>query len=574
MKRTWFLLMVCLFSSAALATFRFNAGQGAWADGTMWDKGFPPLTTSEELKITRADNICRVDSNIGTYSNAPRVSVANAETTPAKIVIEADGYLSVGEFRIGAGGATGEGSTGIAEQTGGTLYANDVYVSRYGGSAPPIKGYYTISGGLLSYNPSANGRLYVGTGAGGGYTEGTFTMIGNQPTVQMDTLYVGHDGSGNSARVGTGTIEFVIGASGVSALELSDAVWLDGMAELSTALLEVSTEETTLADADIVLITLAASSAVNGTFDALNGGPAIEGSEVILADNIYALTYQYNGNGDTYSNDVALVYVAGVNERPNSPAPANLAVLGTSPLTLSWTNPDPNDGVSDLVCTVYFGTEPNYPDNDSVTLAANASSVEINGTSFPASGTQPIANGQTFYWLVEVSDPSWGPEPIKGSLWSFTTDYNAEPAADAGPDQAVWLGKSGTAGQELVTLSGIITDDGRPLDPGQVTSLWTQEDNGAPAVIGDPLADPASVLITQRGTYVFVLTADDGEKQDTDSVQVFVGSDACDASHLSSGQPYNDADFNQDCIVDLVDFATMIAANWLDCTDTQTNCLN
>lgn len=574
MKRVCFMLILCLFSSGALATFRFNAGEGAWSDNAMWDKGFPPLTTSEELKITRADNICRVNSNIGTYTAGPRVSIANAEATPAKVIIEGDGYLSVGEFRVGAGGATGEGSVGIAEQTGGTLYANDVYVSRYGGTVSPIKGSYTISGGLLSFNPSSNGRLYVGTGAGGGYTEGTLTIIGSQATIEMDSLYVGHDGSGTAARVGTGTIEFVVGASGVSVLELTDAVYLDGMAELSTTLLEVSTEETTLADADIVLISIAASAAVNGTFDALNGGPATEGSEIILADNIYALTYQYNANGDAAANDIALVYVAGVDERPNSPAPAHAAVLGASPLTLSWTNPDPNDGISDIVCTVYFGTDPNYTANESKTLAANASSVEINETNFGIAGTQPIANGKTFYWLVEVLDPSYGSEPFKGSLWSFTTDYNEAPAVDGGGDQVAWLGKSGTAGQEAITLDGIITDDGRPLNPGQVTSVWTQDDNGAPAVIASPQADPATVVITQRGTYVFTLTADDGEKQASDSVEVVVGDNSCDASHLSSGELYNAADFNEDCIVDLEDFASMIAANWLDCTDTQTHCLD
>lgn len=570
MKKLCFLLLVFIFlSSGALATYRFNEGEGSWSDGTMWDKGFPPLDTTEELKITRADNICRVDSNIGTYTGTPRVSIANAESTPAKIVIEANGYLSIGEFRVGAGGATGEGSTGVAEQTGGTLLANDYYIGRYGGSVAPRRGSYTISNGTLSFNAGANGRLYVGAGNGGGYVEGTFTVIGSAATIQMDTLYVGSDGT----NYGKGTVAFQIAASGVSPIELTDGIILDALGESSITNLEITTQETTLADTDIVLATIAATASVTGVFDAMNEGPAAEGTEIILADNIYSLTYQYNANGN--SNDIALVYVAGTDERPHTPNPANGATLGSSPQTLSWINPDPNDGVSSITCTVYLGLEPNLLQMDSATLDPDISIVVVNESNFENFGTQPLTNGTLYYWAVACDDPSAGPDPIIGPMWSFTTDFNSEPSVNAGPDQTVWLGKSGIPGQEVVYLDGTTSDDGRPLDPGAYTVLWTQDDNGAPTVTISPNdVDDTSVTITQAGTYVFKLTADDTDKTNEDTVEIIVGNTACEASHMSTGHDYDPGDYNQDCVVDLVDFAELIAANWLNCTDTQTNCGN
>ena len=272
MKKSWFLLIaLCLISSGALATFRFNAGEGSWSDTLMWDKGLPPLTTTEELKITRANNICHVDSNIGTYT--VRLSIANAVSTPAKIIIEANGVLGVGEFRVGAGGATGEGSVGIAEQTGGSLSVNDLYVGRYGGSVTPIRGSYTISGGTLTYNASSNGRLYVGAANGGGYVEGTFTVVGNAATIQMDTLYVGSD----TTNSGKGTLAFQVGASGVSAIQVTDGVILDATGAGSITNLEISTQAATLADTDIVLAVTTGNAVVAGTFDAMNGGWRLKG---------------------------------------------------------------------------------------------------------------------------------------------------------------------------------------------------------------------------------------------------------------------------------------------------------
>jgi hypothetical protein len=142
---------------------------------------------------------------------------------------------------------------------------------------------------------------------------------------------------------------------------------------------------------------------------------------------------------------------------------------------------------------------------------------------------------------------------------------------DAGSDQDAWLGMSGIAGQEVIQLSGSVSDpDGDPVD-----ILWTQVDNDAPSVVIDPNdVNDSSVVITVRGDYAFMLTATDNIADPvSDTVRIVVGDTSCDTSHISSGLPYDPGDANQDCIVNLEDFAILIAPNWLDCTDTLTHCV-
>lgn len=64
-----------------------------------------------------------------------------------------------------------------------------------------------------------------------------------------------------------------------------------------------------------------------------------------------------------------------------------------------------------------------------------------------------------------------------------------------------------------------------------------------------------------------MLTADDGEKQDSSTVRIVVGDNSCDASHLETGSAYAPGDDNEDCVVDLEDFLSLIARDWLNNTD-------
>ncbi len=153
-------------------------------------------------------------------------------------------------------------------------------------------------------------------------------------------------------------------------------------------------------------------------------------------------------------------------------------------------------------------------------------------------------------------------------------DDNQPPVVQLGPNIVAWLGMSGTPGEETTDLVPLnVSDDGLPDQT--LTVIWTQVANGAPNATINPVdQEVTSVTVTSAGVYEFMLTADDGAKENSDTVEVIVGTDACEASHMSTGDPYNPADENEDCVVDLRDFTAFIVDNWLDCSDTLTNCGN
>lgn len=241
------------------------------------------------------------------------------------------------------------------------------------------------------------------------------------------------------------------------------------------------------------------------------------------------------------------------------PNPEIDQIVSNTLAALSWTNPEPNIPGTLITCEVFLGTEPNLLTMDRKTLAAGATSVAINTTNFPTYGA--LANNTRYYWKVDCYDPSRQPALIPGEMWSFFVGQ--PPSVNAGPDQSVWL----TDGSVTVNLDGTVSDD------GPFTVAWTQVSTGAPAVTISPAdVQDTSVTITARGDYQFMLTADDGIMQSSDTVRIVVGNTPCDASHLALGTPYNAADANRDCIVNLADFAVLIADDWLECSDTLTYC--
>jgi hypothetical protein len=246
------------------------------------------------------------------------------------------------------------------------------------------------------------------------------------------------------------------------------------------------------------------------------------------------------------------------------PSPVNDATVGTSLSTLSWTLPEPNVPGTLISCDVYLGTEPNVLTMDKAILAPGVNSVAVNKANFPKYGE--LANTTTYYWWVDCHDASREPDLIPGEIWSFYTYDNLAPTVNAGDDQVTWL----TNDPNTITLVGTADDDGQPS--GTLTVAWTRTAGPATAVISSANQLSTLVSFVEPGDYTFTLTANDSELQTSDAVRVVVGAGPCDASHVFTGDLYNDADANQDCLVDLADFIELIASDWLSCTDTLTHC--
>ena len=95
---------------------------------------------------------------------------------------------------------------------------------------------------------------------------------------------------------------------------------------------------------------------------------------------------------------------------------------------------------------------------------------------------------------------------------------NTAPVVDAGPDLAIPAG--GTA-----TLSGSVTDDGRPLRAG-LTASWSTVSGPGTVSFAQPSAPVTTATFTAPGSYVLRLTASDTQLTGSDDVTVLVQASA------------------------------------------------
>lgn len=149
--------------------------------------------------------------------------------------------------------------------------------------------------------------------------------------------------------------------------------------------------------------------------------------------------------------------------------------------------------------------------------AAGAPSVTLSGTNTTAgssSGRTTIAAGHT--WGV-ISTPDGAPLTAYGVIALGVSDANLPPVVNAGPDQSLSV-----TGPLDVQLAGSATDDGQPDPPGALTYAWTRVSGPVSATFADATDPQTTVQLSEAGTYVFRLTADDGELADSDDVTVTV----------------------------------------------------
>ena len=158
-----------------------------------------------------------------------------------------------------------------------------------------------------------------------------------------------------------------------------------------------------------------------------------------------------------------------------------------NPLTLSWTNLDPNLLGDSVYVDVWFGTDPNKLQplvySKVVTAGENVSSAEVDASVIG-----------TYYWQVDsyIYGPAHINEPnmIEGPVWKFNaiSDLPPESVTIDTPDMITWSGKP-------VNLDATVVDDGT----SELTYLWTATSNMGDTIVftpGDDVEDPI-VTITK-----------------------------------------------------------------------------
>ncbi len=257
----------------------------------------------------------------------------------------------------------------------------------------------------------------------------------------------------------------------------------------------------------------------------------------------------------------------------HTPEPDGVEVDSTVVSSVSWYSPEQDENgdlLDDPNIVAVTGYDVYWSETDPNYLTATPVSVNQPGTAYTPTGG--IDYSKTYYWRVDTyvtwdSKEFTGTDSyssvVKGFEWQFTTLPEF---------QMKMTFKNVITTMELLPamLSATITGNGAPLNAPVFTLLTDDPEfpTGANAVLTDTTLDnenPTATLTTDiSGTYKVKLDVSDGATALSSTADVVVYADACDAKKNSpGGWQANDYDFNEDCYVDLVDFA-MFTAVWLD----------
>ncbi|MCK6623352.1 MAG: InlB B-repeat-containing protein, partial [Calditrichia bacterium] len=117
---------------------------------------------------------------------------------------------------------------------------------------------------------------------------------------------------------------------------------------------------------------------------------------------------------------------------------------------------------------------------------------------------------------VTVNMDPTNPWVFKRNPWSNNPPlYNVAPCVEAGADTTITMPAS-------ASLHARASDDGVPLNPGNITLAWSKISGPGTVTFGNPSSATTTASFSAAGTYVLRLTANDGALQNYDELAVTV----------------------------------------------------
>jgi hypothetical protein len=236
---------------------------------------------------------------------------------------------------------------------------------------------------------------------------------------------------------------------------------------------------------------------------------------------------------------------------------------------LEWAgSTDPN--ISSVIgYTIYIDPNETWVENGESTLVDYFDDT-IPGTQTTYNPDPDLSHGTPYFWrVVETVQYDYmtpgDTNDITSDVWAFTTKLqDTPPVVDAGPKFTTTTVLAATP----FALKGTVTDDGATA----LTVGWQAFDVAlgggltTKVTFADATDPNTTVTVSEAGTYVVKLTADDlGNDPVSDQKEIVVLDDACQAIKSTGTWAANYYDRNDDCIVDLTDFA-IFALEWLNST--------
>lgn len=433
-----------------------------------------------------------------------------SNTPLAECIIDIDAYC--GQLVIGDGGSS-DFTRKLTIVDGGSLTCAAANSWAASGYNRPSNVTVEEGGTLNSIE-----RFGIGLVAAGSVPVTSYLNINGGDMTVANELQIGQAGNGTDRMDHTGIVNVFAGTLDVDEIEFRD------------------TASPSIGHIDISFGTLT----VNG--DITTDVATWEGTGNIIAfGGAGTLVYDYNVTNPGKTTITAIDPMNG------SPAMCENVVAGD--VVLSWTNKDPMNGAAPVV-DVFFGTDPTDP-NFFIKKASAVTDLSTLVVNAPDTAT--------YYWQVKLVGSS-NPDP-NSPIYHFHATNDLPPYdVKAGFDMITWIDQPVQLGS-AVQLGGTYEDDA--ASPVVVT--WSSNDPNVVFVPGGATSNAVNPTVSVDYVTEVTLTfsvKDALNPAVTDDVVIEVWNDACEAARLGAGIAY-DGDFNNDCIVNIVDLAEEIAAKWL-----------
>jgi hypothetical protein len=307
---------------------------------------------------------------------------------------------------------------------------------------------------------------------------------------------------------------------------------------------------------------------VNGTF----GKHAKIDSDVLSNGTIRIEGFPSAYQG-TVRGCISAVKITAFNARIANNSPANGAVNIPFALTspendLKFTINDPN--IQKVDVQLGLESDPNLtskPVYKIVTNLPTTASVPAQYTVNLETLVTDLIPEKTYYWKVIGYEPNGvNFNPVPGPVWSFTTKpMDAAPVVDAGDSVITTLAL--TSSPNVLALNGSVIDDG----VSALTVTWKAYEVAygggltTKVTFADQTNPSTTVTISESGTYILNLSATDATGTVSDTMEIVVYDSDCDAAKATGTHVANYYDRDDNCVVDLSDFA-VFALEWLDST--------
>ncbi len=300
----------------------------------------------------------------------------------------------------------------------------------------------------------------------------------------------------------------------------------------------------------------------------MNGGAGYLGGSLTHSAFVKGTVYGVATYDHALSDaEIAALYGKVIAEFVSNPKPS-VGELGVAVDTdLKWDNP--TDYAASNYALEFRTNDANWIDTGNTTTIATVTDLDLDGDPDTTEAAAPITllHSVKYYWRVTSTDPNSGsPVDYVGSDWSFTT-IGSSPVISS-------FDNVFTAMSLLpADLAAVVTDADNNVDSVSwevLTDDWSYPAGAIASVTdttGDLYAPTATFTADANGFYKVRLTVTDDDSNATEQVvEVRVTQTTCDLAQLFPGFAFDYYDVDEDCDVDLSDFAAF-AAKWLDDTN-------